>query len=72
MPKIEKFAAARKASGMTVEKASTICGIAKPTFIEREKHPSTWRLGELELLYKEMSDVAKPILLEAVNDIFLY
>ena len=72
MPVIGKFEAARKASGLSSEKAATICRIAKPTYLERERNPSTWRLGELDLLYREMSDVAKPILLEAVNDIFLH
>ena len=72
MPVIGKFEAARKASGLSSEKAATICHIAKPTYLERERYPSTWRLGELDLLYREMSDVAKPILLEAVNDIFLH
>lgn len=72
MPCHWKVRGSAKGIGTIIEKAATICHIAKPTYLERERNPSTWRLGELDLLYREMSDVAKPILLEAVNDIFLH
>ncbi|MEG1907672.1 MAG: hypothetical protein RR178_09425 [Gordonibacter sp.] len=72
MPKeCSKFGAARRASGLTAEKAATICNFTPPTLIEREKNPASWRLGELLLLHDAMTDTAKAILIEAVNDIFL-
>lgn len=67
----EKVSAARRASGITVEKAATICGISKPSYISREKNPSTFRIEELENLYSSMTETAKPILRDAVVDIFL-
>lgn len=66
-----KFKAARRASNMTLEKASELAKLSKPGYANREKNPETFRLYELENLYEGMSDIAKPILVEAVNDIFL-
>ncbi|MEG0759422.1 MAG: hypothetical protein RR842_13185 [Gordonibacter sp.] len=66
-----KFEAARKASDINIEKACTICKFTPPTLSERERNPSSWRLGELVSLHASMSDIAKKILIEAVNDIFL-
>lgn len=66
-----KFKAARKASDMTIDQASELAKLSKPGYINREKNPESFRLYELENLYQGMSETAKPILVEAVNDIFL-
>ena len=67
----EKVAAARRASGLTIEKAASICGISKPSYISREENPMSFRVHELEHLYAAMTDTAKPILHDAVLAIFL-
>ena len=33
---------------------------------ERGDNPASWRLGELRKVYRELSDLGKPILLDAV------
>ena len=67
----EKFVAARKASGMSLECASEKAKLSKQCYINREKHPEQFRLCELVGVYEELSDTAKPILRSAVEDIFL-
>lgn len=68
----EKFKAARKASGLTIEQAAAITGLkATSTYCSREEDPSMYRLHELEALYQSMNDTARPILREAIADIFL-
>lgn len=67
----EKFIAARRASGMSIENAATSADMSKPCYISREKHPEQFRLCELVGLYEGMTDTAKPILRDAVQDIFL-
>lgn len=69
--KKEKFEAARKASGITQEKASELVKLSKQGFINREKEPLQFRLCEIERLYNGMTETAKPILRDAVMDIFL-
>ena len=68
---IDKFAAARKASGITIEKAALTCDMSKPCYCSREKDPQQFRLVELKKLYAIMSDTAKPILRDAICDLFL-
>lgn len=67
----DKFIAARKASGMTLDKASELAGISKPTYVGREKHPEQFRLCELSSVYNELTPTAKPIMHDAIMDIFL-
>lgn len=67
----EKFGAARRASGMSIDRAATLADMSKQCYISREKHPEQFRLCELAGVYDGMTDTAKPILREAVQEIFL-
>lgn len=67
----EKFVAARKAAGMSLEAASEKAKLSKQCYINREKHPEQFRLCELVGVYRSLSDTAKPILRSAVEEIFL-
>ena len=66
----EKFAAARRASGLTVERAAAVCGVSRPTFGSRERYPLDYRLSELQALYKALLDTGNRLLVEAVNSVF--
>ncbi len=66
----EMFGAARRASGLTVEKAAAACGVSRPTYNERENCPLDFRLSELVSLYGSLSDIGKELLLKAVNSAF--
>ena len=67
----EKFVAARKASGLSLESAAEKVKLSKQCYINREKNPEQFRLCELAGLYQSLSETAKPILRDAVADIFL-
>ena len=68
----EKFAAARRASGLTIEKITQAAGVKSiNTYLAHEDRPGQFRLEELAGMYKSMSDIARPILREAICDIFL-
>ena len=71
MSDITKFKAAIKASGLTLQEASDMAGISKPTMVSRQDDPLQFRLYELKSLHNGMSQIGKSLLLEAVNDIFL-
>ena len=62
-----RFRAARKASDMTFDQAAASCGVSKPTYVQHEGAPEDYRLSEIRGLYKDLSDTAKPILLDAVR-----
>lgn len=67
----EKVISARKASGLSLESAADAVELSKQGYINREKQPDQFRLCELEGLYKKLNDTARPILAEAVSEIFL-
>ncbi len=67
----EKFVAARKASGITLEKAAKLAGMTPQTYIQREKVPGQFRLHELQGVYAGMTDVGRSILKQGVAEIFL-
>lgn len=67
----EKFIAARKASGLSLENAAELAKMSKVCYINREKHPEQFRLYELKGVYSSLSDTAKPIFRDAVLQIFL-
>lgn len=72
MPVDERFAAARRAAGLSQEQAASACGISKASYVNRETADSDqFRIFELRGLYKALSNPAKPIFKEAVGDIFL-
>lgn len=66
----EQFAAARRASGITLERAANICGIARQTLQNREEKAETFRLSELIALYEQYNEPGKRILREAICSIF--
>ena len=66
----EKFAAARRASGLTVDRAAQVCEVSRPTYTSRERYPLDFRLSELARLYEALDDTGKRLLLEAVNSTF--
>jgi DNA-binding XRE family transcriptional regulator len=68
--KTELFAAARRASGLTIEQAAVACGVSRPTYNAREKSPLDFRLSELHELYNAMDEVGRSLLLDAVNSAF--
>ena len=67
----EGFAAARRASGMTGEEAASICGITRPTYLDREACPGKFRLEELMNLYDKMSESGKTLLSASIRSLFL-
>lgn len=64
------FSAARRASGITVEKAAEACGVSRPTFNARERNPLDFRLSELKLLYSGLDETGRRLLLEAITSVF--
>lgn len=69
--KENKFKTARMASNMTIEQAAKAAGLAMATYQLRERKPDDFRIKELRGLYASMTETAKPILRDAVRDIFL-
>lgn len=68
---VEKFAAARKASDMTLSTASELAKVTVQTYISRERHPEQFRLCELQGVYDGMTDTGKAILRDGLYEIFL-
>lgn len=68
MAHISDFESARLASGMTVKDAAVAAGLAEVTYLQnRKKTPEEFRLKELRGMYAQMSETARPILLNAVT-----
>ena len=66
--KSERFAAARRASGMTYEQITKAAGLkSTSTYASHEDAPSQFRLSEISGMYQSMNDDAKRILREAVE-----
>lgn len=57
----ELFALARRASGITCEKADETCGISRFAHSQYEYSPKDFRLSDLRSMYAALSDTAKPI-----------
>ena len=60
------FAAARRASGVTIDRAAEVCGVSRPTVVSRERDPSQYRLGELASLYVELDETGRELLMRGV------
>lgn len=67
----ESFEAARRASGISQEKAASICGISRPTYSLRESNPGEYRLSDLVGLYEQMNEPGRKLLRDAVGSLFL-
>jgi transcriptional regulator with XRE-family HTH domain len=65
-----KFAAARKASGLTLESAASACGITRQTYQLREKRAGDFHLSELLGLRDAMDDSGRKLLQDALYDLF--
>lgn len=66
-----KFAAARRASNLSVKSAAEAVHLSQPTYIARESYPLNFRLCELQRLNMALDNTGKGILHEALGDIFL-
>ena len=60
------FAAARRASGVTIDRAAEACGVSRPTVVSRERDPGQYRLCELRALYAELDDTGRELLMRGV------
>lgn len=63
------FKASRRASGMTITDAASVCGVSSVTYATaRESKPGMFRLEELKSLSKKMGKTSRKLLIEAVVD----
>ena len=60
------FAAARRASGLTVDRAAEVCGVSRPTVNAREGDPGSFRLSELRSLYAALDETGRELLMRGV------
>ncbi len=68
----EDFAAARRASNISLDEAAELCGMAaRQTYASRESRPGDFKLSELTSLYSSLNGPGKKILREAVTSLFL-
>lgn len=67
---LDKFGAARRASGLTIDKAAVACDVSRPTYNAREHDPLNFRLGELVRLNNALDDTGKRLLHEAIESVF--
>ena len=66
------FAAARGASGMTLDQIRDAAGVKSiSTYVSHEDNPGAFRLAEIEGMYQTMKEPAKSLLRDAVCEIFL-
>lgn len=61
------FAAARRASGVTIDRAAEACGVSRPTVVSRERDPGQYRLCELAALYAELDETGRELLMRGVS-----
>jgi transcriptional regulator with XRE-family HTH domain len=67
----EGFESARRASGISLEKAASICGVSRPTYTLRETNPGEYHLSDLVGLYEQMNEPGRKLLRDAVGSLFL-
>lgn len=66
-----KIAAARKASGLTVDEAANACGLSRPTYSLREQQVGDFRIRELLMLRDSLDKTGKSLFDSAIATIFL-
>lgn len=66
-----RFSEARRASGLTLERAADACGLTRQTYRLREERAQDFHLGELQGLKNSMNETGQRLLYEALNSIFL-
>lgn len=62
--------AARVASGMTQQQAADLLDVSLPTYIAREKVPTSFMLDEIVRLYSAFSTDGRKVLVEFLQGIF--
>ena len=60
------FGAARRASGLTADRAADVCGVSRPTYNSRESDPGQFRLCELARLYSSLDGTGRELLMRGV------
>ncbi len=60
------FEAARRASGMTLDRAAEACGVSRPTYASRERDPSGFHLSEIRGLYAAMDGIGRDLLVRGI------
>ena len=60
------FAAARRASGLTIDEAAEACGVSRPTYNSRERNPMGFRMEELRRLHASLDEVGRELLMRGV------
>lgn len=53
---------ARRYMGMTMDAAAAIMDVSVPTYVKREKEPSSMRLREFFALYAEMDETGRELM----------
>lgn len=61
------FAAARRASGLTIDEAAKVCGASHPTYNSRERNPMCFSLEELCRLYASLDEVEQELLMRGID-----
>ncbi|NLQ13292.1 hypothetical protein HGI81_05465 [Olsenella sp. KGMB02461] len=67
----EGFQAVRRAAGLSLDEAASICGISRPTYTVRENNPGEFKLGDIVLLYNNINEPSQQLLCSTLNSIFL-
>ncbi len=60
------FAAARRASNVSVEDAANACNISRATYQQRELHPTDFRVNELLKLKGVLTPVGRKLLYDGI------
>ncbi|MEY8437857.1 helix-turn-helix domain-containing protein [Atopobiaceae bacterium 24-176] len=67
----EDFQAVRRAAGLSLEDAASICGISRPTYTVRENNPGEFKLNDLLRLYASMNQPGRQLLGSTLGSLFL-
>lgn len=70
LEELNRIKAARKASGLSIEKAAKACGLSYSGYFRHEANPDEFRLGELRKLYMNLSEPGREIFAEGIGKIF--
>ncbi len=67
----EDFQAVRRAAGLSLDEAASICGISRPTYTVRENNPGEFKLNELQKLYSNINSPGRKLLSSTLDSLFL-
>ena len=68
----DEFMSARRASGMSLEQAAELSGIARQTYSVKENSPEQFRLGELVDVFNALNSSGKKIMRDAIFSLFCF